>query len=102
VEKELDTSLSEIYISLGEQFESYLGDHYCGYWMYRVAEMLDPRTYKLKVMNIEDKQSAIKEIQNLCTLHERTSEKERSLLSNSHLAHDVVAIAVLHLLRPAQ
>jgi hypothetical protein len=46
-----------------------------------VAPISDPRTYK--VMKIEDKQYAIKEIQNLCTLYERTSEKERSLLSNA-------------------
>jgi hypothetical protein len=46
-----------------------------------LLRLLDPRTYK--IMNIEDKQNAIKEIQNLCTLYERTSEKDRSLLSNS-------------------
>ena len=41
----LAQSLSNVRDYLFLQFESYLGEHYSNYWLNRVAEFLDPRTF---------------------------------------------------------
>jgi hypothetical protein len=56
--------------SLTTQFERYFGQDYKGFWVFLVAQFLDPRTNHL--LSFIQKQEAIKFIKLLCTVEEIT------------------------------
>jgi hypothetical protein len=57
------------------QFDAYLGDHLTSFWMYRIAELLNPRTFA--TISRADKTIAIDVMKKLCTSEETILPAER-------------------------
>jgi hypothetical protein len=87
----LGENLTVVQQSLLEQFEAYLGDHYSGYWLFKVAEFLDPRTYGL--LSALEKAEVFQLVIPLTTTEENTSPFELKRLAEETDAAESVRTA---------
>lgn len=78
IEKSLGRKLNTIATSLQLQFDDYLGSHYSDYFLYRIAECLDTRTYRS--VSTSDQKTALMHIKDLCLRSEILSPEELRIM----------------------
>jgi hypothetical protein len=80
----LGNNLKTCVVQLSLQFNSYLGEHLTDYYIYKVAECLDTRTFLTLSMEDLYERVELMESQGLCTDYEKTGRHESAIVATSN------------------